>query len=120
MPAGSATGAIPAATATPPSVPAIGRHRWHPGDLRLAVELLEDASRLPNLDDAARDRIDSRLDRLDRFRDASTTELLALVREDVRARLASGTPSVEPDTARTQRIGQLLDELDLGPSGTGS
>ncbi len=64
-----------------------GRHRWHPGELRLAVEMLEDAARIPDLDEAARARIDVRLDRLDRFREAASAELLALVRDDVHARL---------------------------------
>jgi hypothetical protein len=114
------------ASAASPSPPAtvshrtltLGRHRWHAGDLRLAVELLEDAMRIPDLDDAARERIEARLARLDRFRDPGTTELLTLVRDDVHARLASDVPGIEPDPARTRRIGELLDELDPRPSGT--
>jgi hypothetical protein len=110
-------------TAPPPPAPrritSIGRHRWHAGDLRLAIELLEDASRIPGLDEAARERIDGRLDRLDRFRDAATAELLDLVRDDVHARLVSDAPTIDPDPARTRRIGQLLDELDPRPAGAG-
>jgi hypothetical protein len=90
----------------------IGRRRWSPGDLRLAVELLEDAARIPDLDDAARDRIEARLDRLDRFRAPATDELLALVGDDVHARLATDVPSIDPDPARARRIAMLLDELD--------
>ncbi|HEY8198408.1 MAG TPA: hypothetical protein VIF44_01450, partial [Candidatus Limnocylindrales bacterium] len=78
-----------------------GHHRWHPGELRLAVEMLEDAARIPDLDEAARDRIDVRLDRLDRFREASSAQLLALVRDEVHARLATDVPGIElkPDRA---------------------
>ncbi len=121
----SATSAPYAGAATPPSLPppqprktpAFGRHRWHAGDLRLAIELLEDVSRIPDLDDAARERIDGRLDRLDRFRDAATAELLDLVRDDVHARLASEAPTIDPDPTRAQRIATLLDELDPRPAG---
>jgi hypothetical protein len=109
-------------TSTPPAAPApgrlwSGRHRWPPGDLRLAVELLEDAARIPDLDDAAHQRIEARLGRLDRFKGPATAELLALVREDVHARLAAGAPAIDPDQARAHRIAALLDELDPRPSG---
>jgi hypothetical protein len=90
----------------------IGRRRWPPGDLRLAVELLEDAARIPDLDAAARDRLEVRLQRLDRFREPATDELLALVRQDVHERLAAEVPRIDPDPSRARRIAALLDELD--------
>ncbi len=110
-----ASGREPAST--PPGTPAsarpwIGRHRWPPGDLRLAVELLEDAARIPDLDAAARERIEARLGRLDRFKGPATAELLALVREDVHGRLAAEAPGIDPDPARAERIAALVDELD--------
>ena len=89
-----------------------GRHRWHPGDLRLAVEMLEDAARIPDLDEAARARIDVRLERLDRFREAASAELLALVLDDVHARLDIDVPGVDPDPERASQIAWLLDDLD--------
>jgi hypothetical protein len=95
-------------------MPSLGRHRWSPGDLRLAVELLEDAARIPDLDEAAGERIEARLDRLERFRVPATEELLALVRDDVHARLAPEVPTIDPD--RTRRITALLDELDPRPA----
>jgi hypothetical protein len=91
-----------------------GRHRWHPGELRLAVEMLEDAARIPDLDEAARARIEVRLDRLDRFREAASADLLALVRDDVHARLDVDLPVVDPDPERARQIAWLLDELDPG------
>ena len=106
---------IPAATARPTSPgrsARTDRHRWHPGELRLAVEMLVDVARIPDLDDLARARIDVRLDRLDRFKEASSVELLALVRDDVHARLAVEVPGIEPDSDRSSRISQLLDDLD--------
>lgn len=96
--------------------PALGRHRWAPGDLRLAVELLEDAARIPDLDDAARVRIEARLDRLERFHGPATDELLDLVRADVHARLAAEVPAIDPDPARARRIATLVDELDPRPA----
>lgn len=98
-------------------VPSLGRHHWSPGDLRLAVDLLEDAARIPDLDEAARDRIEARLDRLERFHGPATDELLALVREDVHARLAAEVPTIDPDPARARRIETLLDQLDPRLSG---
>jgi hypothetical protein len=108
----------PAATARPTNPgrsTRSSRHRWHPGELRLAVEMLEDAARIPDLDEDARDRIDVRLDRLDRFREASSEELLALVRADVHARLAVDAPGIEPDPERAGQIAWFLDELDPRP-----
>lgn len=108
----------PATTAQPTnpgrSTPA-SRHRWHPGELRLAVEMLEDAARIPDLDEGARARIDVRLGRLDRFREASSADLLALVRDDVHARLAVDVPGIEPDLERARQIAWFLDELDPSP-----
>ena len=100
------------ATPEPERTARQGRHRWHPGDLRLAVVLLEDAARIADLDDAARARLEARLGRLDRFRDPATTELLALVRDDVHARFAAEAPAIDPDPERARRIAALLDELD--------
>ncbi|MET1232763.1 MAG: hypothetical protein ABWY52_07935 [Candidatus Limnocylindrales bacterium] len=115
----SAAGREP--TSTPRAEPALarpwsGRQRWPPGDLRLAVELLEDAAKIPDLDDAAQQRIEARLGRLDRFKDPDTAELLALVRDDVHARLAAAVPAIDPDPARAQRIAALLDAVDPRPS----
>ena len=106
--------AAPAAVASRRSV-AISRRHWHAGDLRLAVELLQDAARIPDLDDAARARIETRLTRLDRFHEPATDELLALVRDDVHARLAMEVAGLDPDSARASRIAALLDELDPRP-----
>ena len=77
--------------------------------------MLEDAARIPDLDEAARARIDVRLDRLDRFQEASSADLLALVRDDVHARLAVDAPGIEPDPDRARQIAWLLDELDPPP-----
>ena len=111
----------PVATAAPPPrqrhAPGFGRRHWAPGDLRLAVELLEDAARIPDLDEAARDRIEARLGRLERFHGSATAELLTLVRDDVHARLAAEVPTIDPDPARARRIAALLDELDPRPAG---
>ncbi len=92
-----------------------GRHRWHPGELRFAVEMLEDAAQIPDLDDDARVRIDVRLERLDRFKEASSDELLTLVRDDVHARLAIDASGIEPDPERARQIAWFLDELDPYP-----
>jgi hypothetical protein len=122
-------GDVPAVTTEPaaarPTSPGrstrSGRHRWHPGELRLAVEMLEDAARIPDLDEAARARIDVRLDRLDRFRDAASAELLALVRDDVHARLNTDVPGLDPDPERSSQIAWHLDDLDpsTGPPTAG-
>ena len=78
----------------------------------MAVGLLEEATRIPDLDDAARARLEARLGRLDRFRERATDELLTLVRDDIHARLAADEPRLDPDPARARRIAELLDELD--------
>jgi hypothetical protein len=107
-----ASAPAPVTPQAPAVVHAPGRHRWHSGDLRLAVELLEDACRMPDLDDAARARIEARLDRLDRFRDRSTVELLELVRADVHAHLTGAATGDPSEATRPARITLLLDELD--------
>jgi hypothetical protein len=86
-------------------------HRWHPGDLRLAVDLLRDAARLPELDEEADARIETRLGRLDRFRSSESIELLELVRDDVHACRSGGAGSID-DVERSRRIAALLDMLD--------
>ena len=67
---------------------------------------------MPDLDDAARARIEARLDRLDRFRDRSTVELLELVRADVHAHLTGAATGDPSEATRPARITLLLDELD--------
>ncbi|HVQ21680.1 MAG TPA: hypothetical protein VMT36_00260 [Candidatus Saccharimonadia bacterium] len=112
VPAVVADPAITPRPASPEHSTRSGRHRWHPGELRLAVEMLLDAARIPDLDDAARARIDVRLDRLDRFKEPSSAELMALVRDDVHARLDIDALGSEPDPERAGQIAWFLDELD--------
>jgi hypothetical protein len=86
-----------------------GRHRWHPGDSAWPWRCWRTPPASPTWT-KPHARIDVRLDRLDRFREAASAELLALVRDDVHARLDIDIPGVDPDPEPSQ-IAWLLDDL---------
>ena len=88
------------------------RQRWHPGDLRLAVTLIEETLAYQSIDGVSQDRLRARVKRLDRFLVPDSSELLALVAADVEARLSPMREDPEVTSGRRRRIQGLLAHLD--------